>query len=91
MKEERKQRFEMRCDNEFTAGEWREVKICVDGDISTVSFAFGSFHYDGIETRYEGRAYPGHSDGWGYNSIVCSTDRAIEIYRYNCDSYSRNF
>jgi len=59
-----------------------EMTISIDDTYGEVSFEFGGIHADGIETRYPGFAFSGEMDG-GYSSIICSKERALEIYRYN--------
>jgi hypothetical protein len=89
--EETKIRFEKRGDNNYTEGGYDEVTLSITGLYGEVSFAYGGFHPDGIVTRYTGFCYPGSPGGWGYSSIICSKERALEIFQYNAMSHASNY
>ena len=84
-------RFERRGDCTYTEGSYDEVTLSITGLYGEVSFKFGGFHPDGIDSQYNGHAYPESPGGWGYSSIICSKERAIEIFQYNVIKFSSRY
>lgn len=91
MRKEMKQRFEKRGFSDFVEGTWEEVSLVLNGDLGIVNFSQGCIHKDGTVTSYDGFCYPGCESGWGFNSVVCSAEKARDIYQYNIQKLSLYF